>query len=156
MKKRSHHEQLDRNNRSSTGRERHIIAWQTSDVQIPESVAEAYRRVETLMSPNRNISLEELQGFAPSSTYRRPSFRVLGHCFALLGRCGLLPLDRCELAWRQRTKTRVWAEVIVVVPPPLDDLASASMRKKLGVWSSKELGEVRDVALRHSRVNGGP
>ena len=47
-------------------------------------------------------------------------------CFALLGRCGLLPLDRCELAWRQRTKTRVWPEVIVVVPPPLDDFACLS------------------------------
>ena len=42
---------------------------------------------------------------------------------ALLGRCGLLPFERRELARRQRTKTRVRAQVVVVVPPPFDGLA---------------------------------
>jgi len=34
----------------------------TSDVQIPESVAEAYRRVESLVTLGGKTSLEELQG----------------------------------------------------------------------------------------------
>jgi hypothetical protein len=66
MKKRSHHEQIDRNDRSSTGRERHMIAKRTSEMQIPEqapeSVAEAYRRVESLVMRGGITPLEELQG----------------------------------------------------------------------------------------------
>ena len=62
MKKHSQHNQIDGNNRSSTGRERHMTTRRTSDLQIPESVAEAYRRVECLVTHGDNTSLEELQG----------------------------------------------------------------------------------------------
>ena len=34
----------------------------TSDLQIPETVAEAYRRVESLITHGDHTSLEELQG----------------------------------------------------------------------------------------------
>ena len=35
----------------------------------------------------------------------------------------MLPFERRELARRQRTKTRVRAQVVVVLPPPFDSLA---------------------------------
>jgi hypothetical protein len=62
MKKLSHRGQVDRNDRSFTRRERHLIARHTSDAQIPESVAEAYDRVQSLVTCDGNISLEQLQG----------------------------------------------------------------------------------------------
>jgi hypothetical protein len=62
MKKRLHHEQIDRNNRSSTMGERHMIARPIVEPQVPESVAEAHDRVQSLVERGRNVSLEELQG----------------------------------------------------------------------------------------------
>jgi hypothetical protein len=61
MKKRRH-KQIDRNNRSSTKGERHMIARSTSVSLIPESIAEAHHRVQSLVEKGADMSREELQG----------------------------------------------------------------------------------------------
>ena len=62
MKKRSHHKQIDRNNRSSTTRERQIIPGSVVLSHIPESIAEANHRFQALVEKDTDRSLEELQG----------------------------------------------------------------------------------------------
>jgi hypothetical protein len=62
MKKRSHHKQIDRKSRCSITGERHMIARSIFVPPIPESIAEAHRRVQSLFERGGDVSLEELQG----------------------------------------------------------------------------------------------
>jgi hypothetical protein len=62
MKKRSHHKQTDRKNRSFPTGERHMIARSIFVPPIPESIAEAHRRLQSLFERGGDVSLEELQG----------------------------------------------------------------------------------------------
>jgi hypothetical protein len=62
MKKRSHKEKIDRSDRSSTTEKSHVIARRIFKSQIPESVAEAYDSMQSLVKRDGNPSLEELQG----------------------------------------------------------------------------------------------
>ncbi len=62
MKKRPHHEQIDRNKRSSITRRRSTIARSKSLSNIPESITEAHDRVQSLVKSGGDVSLEELQG----------------------------------------------------------------------------------------------
>ncbi|MFZ0678984.1 hypothetical protein [Candidatus Binatus sp.] len=62
MKKRSHHEQSNRRNRSSTTAERHMIAESNAVGDIPESIGRAYERLQSLFQRGGDVSLEELQG----------------------------------------------------------------------------------------------
>jgi hypothetical protein len=62
MKKRSHHKQIDRKIRTSTTGERHVIARSILVPPIPDSIAEAHRRVQSLFEKGADLSLEELQG----------------------------------------------------------------------------------------------
>ena len=61
MKKRSRHEPIDRKNRSSSKGTRRMIATGVSVSHIPESVAEAHGRVQSLVERSGDVSLEELQ-----------------------------------------------------------------------------------------------
>jgi hypothetical protein len=61
MKKRSRHEQVDRENRSSIPGKHHMIAKGVSVSHIPESIAEAYGKVRALVEGGGDMSLEELQ-----------------------------------------------------------------------------------------------
>jgi hypothetical protein len=61
MKKRRH-KQIDRKSRSSTKGERHMIARSIFVPPIPESIAEAHRRVQSMFERGGDVSLEELQG----------------------------------------------------------------------------------------------
>jgi hypothetical protein len=61
MKKRSHHKQINRKSRSSTG-ERHMIATSIFLPPIPESIPVAHNRVQSLFERGGDVSLEELQG----------------------------------------------------------------------------------------------
>ena len=62
MKKRSCHEPIDRNNRSSNTRTPHMTARTISVSNIPESIAQAYEKVRALVERRGNLSLDELQG----------------------------------------------------------------------------------------------
>jgi hypothetical protein len=62
MKKRSRRHQVDRKNRSSATGKRHMISRGASVSHIPESIAEAYGRVQSLVERCDDVSLEELQG----------------------------------------------------------------------------------------------
>jgi len=62
MKKRTHHGKIDRTDRSSSRGKGNSNPRAIFELQIPESVAEAYDRVQFLVTRDRKISLEELQG----------------------------------------------------------------------------------------------
>jgi hypothetical protein len=62
MKKHSHHEQIDRNDRSSATGERHMTSGSPLVAHIPESIAEALGTANSLVERGGYVSLEELQG----------------------------------------------------------------------------------------------
>jgi hypothetical protein len=78
MKKRSHHEPIDRNNRSSATGERHMIGRSTAVSHISESIAEAHHRVQSLVEKGADMSLEELQGAVEYLLDRVKAARGLG------------------------------------------------------------------------------
>jgi hypothetical protein len=61
MKKRSRHERINRENRSSILEKHHMIARRVSVSHIPESIVEAYGRVQSLVERSGPVSLEEVQ-----------------------------------------------------------------------------------------------
>ncbi len=62
MNKHSLHKQVDSKTIDPLPGEPHMTTGPTADLQMPESVAEAFRRVEALVTHGGNTSLEELQG----------------------------------------------------------------------------------------------
>ena len=62
MKKRTRHGQIDLTKRSSSREKRNLNARAVFELRIPESVAEAYDSVKSLVTHDGDISLEELQG----------------------------------------------------------------------------------------------
>ena len=62
MKKYSHPKQIDRHHRSFTIRKPHMVLIDNSVSHIPESIVEAYDRVQSLVERSADVSLEELQG----------------------------------------------------------------------------------------------
>ena len=62
MKKVTHHKLIDQNKRCCAEREPHMIVISISGPRIPESIAKAHDRVQSLVERSGDVSLEQLQG----------------------------------------------------------------------------------------------